>query len=172
MTEEKTNLWRKFEAVVKPVTIVLAFVGLLLVGFCNEAKADVGVELGAGFLSGEPSKGAVLYVEERFDNKFSIGVGYISEQWVTPRTEPKTFVRENLWVQGTRYVTIKGGFELSAGISYWNGTSRALGSNFNAALGIHYQWSNFYVNLRHYSNAGSARPNMGQDMLSVGWRFR
>lgn len=42
--------------------------------------------------------------------------------------------------------------------------------NFN--LGLSYQYDHFIVEYLHLSNAGTSSPNLGRDMLIVGWRFR
>lgn len=169
------NWVRKIEKWFKPWMMIVAFILILILGFAKESKADertgVQVEIGGGFLSGQYSKAGAISVQQRFDNKFSLGMGYISEQWVIPRKEPKTWMQENLWVQGQRHVDL-GHFDLGIGIAYFNSTNRALGSHFVAALSVQYNVSDRWnIKLRHFSNAGSARPNMGQDMIMVGYRF-
>jgi hypothetical protein len=42
--------------------------------------------------------------------------------------------------------------------------------NFNLMLGYHH--GRFSVRLNHISNAGSSRPNLGRDMVLVGWSFK
>ena len=177
-----TNLTRTIEKYFRPVLLVLAFLGLLMFAFAKEARGEVTTELGAGFLSGEVSKGAALILTERwggpYDNRYSVGMGYISEQEVTDRSGDFYEVRENLWVQAQRRVPfpVKGCpidcWGLGIGVAYFNGTNRALGSNLTAALSVEFRPNErLSVNIRHYSNAGSATPNMGQDMLSVGYTF-
>ena len=179
MSVTMNNWIRKIEEKFKPWMMIVVFIILLVIGFANEAKADVDktgvqIELGGGFLSGQYSKAGAIAVQQRFDNKFSIGMGYISEQWVIPRREPKTWVQENLWVQAQRHVGLQvgGNWDFGIGIAYFNSTNRALGSHFTAALSLEYNFNRKWnVKLRHFSNAGSARPNMGQDMLMIGYRF-
>ena len=179
----ESNLTRKFEKIIKPFFIVLTFIALLMFGFCREAKAEVTGELGAGFLSGQLSKGAALIVTERwggpYGSRYSVGMGYISEQEVTDRKENFHEVRENLFIMAQRRVSfdIKGCpdhdcITLGIGPAYFNGISRWNGSKFVAALSVEFRpdehWS---VNIRHFSNAGSATPNMGQDLLTIGYTF-
>lgn len=168
-----TNWTRKLEAVVKPVAIIAVFLGVLTFGFYKEAKADVQLEVGAGFLSGEFSQGGALVLSERFgpNGRYALGMGYISEQEVTDRSEDFYEVRENLFVFAQRRVCQRW-MCLGIGAAHFNGTNRALGSKFTAALSVELEKGNWSLNLRHFSNAGSAPPNMGQDMLTVGYAFR
>lgn len=172
MDPEKKNLWRRLESLVQPLYLVGLFVLLLTLGFCKEGRADeVSMELGAAFLSGEYSKGQVLFINERFD-RYSIGLGVISDQEVTDRSGNTYFPEENIFLQGQRHVSLSQKFGLGIGAAYFNATNRAIGSKFEFTLSIHYQLSDrFSVQIRHWSNAGSARPNMGQDALTVGYHF-
>ena len=173
MSEEKKNLTRSIEAVIRPVFMVLALVGLLFMAFAKEGKAEMTAELGAPFLSGEFAEGAALFLEQRWD-KWGCGMGYLTEQVVRPRTEPKQDVRPNLWVQCQRYATMgsRDQWEFGVGPAYFNSTNRALGSNFTAALSIGYDFNEKWgVKVRHWSNAGSASPNMGQDLLTIEYSF-
>lgn len=174
MTErtDLTNWVRKLEAIIKPVYLVGLFILLILFAFAKEARADeVSVELGATFLSGEYSEGQALILSERF-GKYSVGVGYITEQYVTPRNSTRTFVMENVFIQGQRHVRLSDRFEFGLGVAYFNATNRALGSNFEFSLMVRARISDrFSVQLRHWSNAGSARPNMGQDVVTIAYHF-
>lgn len=166
------NLWRKFEAVVKPWMLIVTFILLLLFGFYKEAKAEVTLEIGPTFLSGDYSKGGIIMLRENFDNHYSIGLGYIYKQEVIDRHDRFYAVDENLFIQGQRHVDL-GNWDLALGVAYFNATNRALGSKFTAALSIGYEWdSGFGIHLRHWSNAGSGWPNMGQDALTFAWSFQ
>lgn len=167
------NLWRKIERIIKPLYIIIAFLMLLALGLSREASAETGVEVAGGFLSGSFSRGGALYLNERFHKKYSVAMGYISEQWVTPRKEPRTYVRPNLCFQAMRHVGVTENFELGLGPAYCTATNRALGSNVSAALEMrYYLGARGYAFLRHYSNAGSKPPNMGQDIIGLGFRFK
>ena len=163
----------------------LAVVGLLLLfawALYNEANAEVTAEVGAGFLSSQYSKGGTVIVTERwggpYGSRYAIGMGYISEQQVLTRRRNFYEIRENLFVFAQRRASfhLKGCewdcISIGLGVAYFNDTNRALGSNFNAALSIEFRptdrWS---LNIRHFSNAGSAVPNMGSDMITFGYTF-
>lgn len=166
------NLWRKIEATVKPWTLVLAFIILLLIGFWKEGRADVSVELGPTFLSGEFSDSGGLILNETWPNRWRIGVGLIGPQNVTDRSGTHYDVRSNLFVHGQRVVAITKNLDFGIGAGYFNAKTRWNGSNFVASLSMEYslndRWS---INYRHWSNAGSASPNMGQDIFTAGYRF-
>lgn len=166
------NWTRKLEAIFKPVYLVAAFLIVLLLFFAAESRADVQVEFGAGFLSGEFSQGGALILSERFgDNKYTLGLGYISEQEVTDRSGDFYEVRENLMVFAQRRVCQRW-LCLGIGAAYFNGINRALGSEFTAAISIEAWKGSWSLNVRHFSNAGSSVPNMGQDLLTVGYAFQ
>ena len=165
------NLWRKIESKIAPWMLVTIFLLLLLFGFYKEAKADVTVEIGPTFLSGKFSKGGIVEIHERFD-KYQIGMGVISSQEVTDRAGDFYNVRANLFVHGQRVVKVSQNFDFSLGVGYVNAKTRWNGSNFVASLGIEYSHTDKWkVNFRHFSNAGSASPNMGQDMFTIGYKF-
>lgn len=166
------NAWRKFEEVVKPWMIVVAFVLLLLLGFCREAKADVTVELGPTFLSGEYSKSGAILIREDFDNHYSLALGFMGEQEVTDRSGNTYHPGVNLFVQGQRQVRLGQHWELGLGVAHFNATHRGLSSHFNAALSVGWEKGPWSFHFRHWSNAGSSRPNMGQDLFTLGYTFQ
>ena len=167
----ESNLVRKFEKLVKPVLIIAAFMLLAFFGLSREAKADVSLELGATFLSGEYAQGQVLLLTEQFD-RYSVGVGYITKQRVVDRSGTLYNIRENILIQAMRHIRITEKFNMGIGVAYFNGTNRALGSNLEFSLLVRYDFSDrLSMNIRHYSNAGSSPPNMGQDMITFGYTF-
>lgn len=168
------NLWRKFERIVRPWMMVLLFIIILIFGFMRESRADVvSVELGPTMLSGELSEGAVLMVNQTWDERWRLGMGYVAEQKVTPRREPEMEVRPNLFIHGQRIVGITENFDLGLGVGYFNAKTRWNGSQFVASMSIEYSINdNWSLQFRHFSNAGSASPNMGQDMFTIGYSFR
>lgn len=166
-----SNRWRDFEAKIKPLYIILFFLALILFAAHKEAKAEITVEVGPTFLSGEFADGGLLALTETF-GKYSVGVGYVSKQEVTDRSGTFYELDENAFVQAYRNFNVYRGFNLGLGATYFNATNRALGSNFAFSCLVNWQITdNLSLNFRHYSNAGSATPNMGQDALTIGWTF-
>lgn len=165
------NLWRKFEEIVKPWMMVALFILILLFGFWKESKADVQVELGPTFLSGEFSDGAALVLNEDW-GKWRIGMGVIGPQEVTDRSGTTYDVRTNLFVHGQRIVAITDNLDFSLGVGYMNALTRWNGTKFVASMSVEYSLNDHWsINYRHFSNAGSASPNMGQDIFLVGYKF-
>jgi hypothetical protein len=165
------NLWRKVEAVFKPVFMVVLFLTVFFgMAYCSDAEAEMRIEAGPTLLSGEYGDGGMLMFTEKFGD-WSFGMGYITKQQVEDRAGDDNKLKENLFFQAQRHVEWKE-IELGLGMAYFNNTNRALGKKMAASLSIHWniddQWS---LGFRHYSNAGSGSPNMGQDALLVGWRF-
>lgn len=168
-----SNRWRDFEKVVKPVFLIATLLGLLFFAWAKEAKGDMHLELGAPFLSGEFAEGATLMVEER-RGRWGCGMTYITEQRVRPRNDPPQDLKPNLGIHCLRYATLgdRDQWEFGVGPAYWNSTNRALGSKFNAGLSVAYKFNEKWaLRVRHYSNAGSASPNMGQDILTLAYSF-
>ena len=165
------NLWRKIEEFVKPWMLVLAFIVLILFGFYKEANAEVTVELGPTFLSGEFSKSGGLVINETFD-KYRVGLGLTGTQRVKDRAGDVYHPRANLFLHAQRIVGISRNINFGLGVGYFNAKTRWNGSNFVASLSLEYtlneKWS---LNYRHFSNAGSAAPNMGQDIFLIGYTF-
>jgi hypothetical protein len=167
----------------RPLYIILLF--LLLFFYWVSAEADVTLEVGPTNLSGDWAGGAAI-LSERF-GKYELGIGYISEQEVSLRTfslsDPSCTritdgynrcdfeIRENIFVHAQRIVKYKK-CELGIGPAYFSNTSRVFGSHFNIGLMAGcYINKNLSIRIRHYSNAGSATPNLGQDILTIGYKF-
>ena len=154
---------------VEGVYLVAAFFILLCLAFCDDARAGVEIEVGPTFLSGEWSEGGVLLISETFENKFMVGAGYMSKQYCHC-TWP-TEVRENIFIFGARKVRYKK-VDLSIGMAYFQNTNRALGKNLTFGLSLGYTFNkHWFINARHWSNAGSGSPNLGQDALTIGYSF-
>ena len=162
---------------IKPVFVVGVFVLLLFYLFNREAKADVYIEVGETMLSSQWA-GQSLLLTERF-GQWDFALGYISEQnfFATCSTSlpkwPKCEfdIRENTFIHAQRIVQYKQ-CEMGIGPAYFQHTSRVSGSKFmfSLMLGCNITEHSF-VRIRHYSSAGAATPNLGQDMLTIGWRF-
>ena len=164
---------------IKPIYIIALFLLLLIIGFCRESKAEVSIEAGPTFLSDSRSHGGVLLLSERF-GKYDFGLGYVSEQNVNvPCGSPLARsvrcdydIRENIFVSAQRIVTFNR-CELGIGPAYFSNTNRALGKQFTIGLsaGCHISKKLSLV-IRHYSNAGSGTPNLGQDALMIRYSFK
>ncbi len=161
----------------KPIYLVLLFLLLIFYLFDREAKAQVQIELGPTNISGDWA-GAALMLSERF-GKYDVGIGYVSEQRATVTCGPSLpaipkcafDIRENIFISAQRIVKYKH-CEMGIGPAWFQNTSRVFGKQLNFGLMIGCNISEqAFVRIRHWSNAGSASPNLGQDLLTIGWRF-
>ncbi len=157
-----------------PKGAVIGIVIVLLLFFAYKAKATE-AEIGPTY-SGEFNGGAGLIVTERiFDNKIDFGIALISEQ---------DFDKENLRLDnnGTVFAAFVAtkpdkwwkGFptEVHLGPAYWIHTSRFIGDELGFMLALKWHIGKHQtINIRHWSNAGTTKPNHGQDLLTWGWRF-
>jgi hypothetical protein len=150
----------------KLISKVGAFLALLLT---FEATATE-VEVGPTNLSGDMAGFAVLLTEDV--GKWSFLGGYISEQEVDtcPRPDCHFEIEPNIFFGVQRIVTL-GDVELGVGPTWFQNTNRALGANINWGLSIGYRWDKVSVRFRHASCGGSCKPNMGQDILTIGYEF-
>ena len=155
---------------------ILAIVALLFLS--ANANSESQVELGIGFLSSQFSKSGVAFFQEMwggsYGTKYSVGMGYIYKQEVTDRQGYFSKLNENIWVQAQRrFCWVEDDRVcVGAGPAYFQNTNRALGKNFNLALSVEIRPQNrVTINIRHYSNVGSGMPNMGQDMITIGYLF-
>lgn len=160
-----------FDKYFKPLYLVGAFLVLLLIAFAAESRAgEVSMEVGAGFLSSRPGGGAAVVLTETWNERYSLSVGWFDKQVCKCRFDT-TPVDENIFIQAMREARL-GKFDFGLGMSYWQNTSRVFGRNMNYAIMIEYNVTpRFSARLRHWSNAGSAAPNLGQDFLSLAYKF-
>ena len=146
--------------------IVLAFLFLLAFFFSQESESAE-LEIGPTNLSGEWSGGGMILLTER-EGKWAFGGGYVSEQYCKC-TWPAD-IKPNIFFQVHRVIDYKN-WEIGIGPTYFQNTNRALGTNLNWGLSVGYKYKKWSIRLRHYSSAGSGTPNLGQDILTVGYRF-
>jgi hypothetical protein len=146
---------------------------LLLCTF--SVSAETRLEVGPTYLSDQSSDGYMVVISERM-GKFDIGVGYVSEQDVWPKWEKRhgygpAHLERNSFIYGQR-IWSKGKFELGIGAAHFSNKNRALGqrTTWPVTLGWNFN-KDVSIRLRHFSNAGSATPNLGQDAVTLAWTF-
>ena len=148
------------------IWIILVFV-LVLIFFLYEEANAVELEIGPAVLSGEYSEGGALIINESV-GKWDIGGGYISKQ-VCHCNYPDD-LKENIFFHGQTIVEYKM-VEIGIGSAYFQNTNRALGKNLTWSLSLGFGGEHWSVRMRHFSNAGSGSPNLGQDMVTIGYQF-
>lgn len=154
----------------RPWMLILLFMCVMFWMLAQEAKAETEVELGPTNLSGDWAGGSIMISENA--GKWSFGGGYVSEQFVKtcPRVDCENDIEPNIFFQVQRVVKYNH-WQMGIGPAYFNNTNRALGTNLTWGLMLGYKWDKWAIRFRHYSNAGSGKPNMGQDMLTIGYTF-
>lgn len=153
----------------KPVVyLILAFlVAFFLMRSC-EAEASEGIiEVGPTF-TGEFNGGVGLVYTERLAGKWDVGVMLVSDQqW---ENVPRVGNNGGIFVQ--RVVKYKA-FEMGLGAAGWINTSRIIGCHLGYTLSVRYNITpRVPLTIRHWSNAGTCDRNRGQDLLTIGWRFK
>lgn len=139
------------------------------------AAAETRLEAGPTYLSDESSGGYSVMVSERF-GVWDLGIGYVSEQDVWPTWEQENgygevHIGRNAFVYGQR-VWQRGRFEFALGVAHFSNNNRALGQRTTYPVAIGWNFNERYsIRLRHFSNAGAAAPNMGQDAVTLGVTF-
>lgn len=155
------------------VFAILAVLGLFFL-YAVYNKADAAeAELGPTF-TGEFNGGLGLSYMERVHPKIDVGVTLISDQDWNDRV---THNNGNVWAAfvqerpdgWTRWLPS----EMSIGAAAWiNTDDRLIGCHLGYQLGVKYRFTKaLSVGIRHWSNAGTCKPNRGQDVLTFGWRF-
>ena len=155
------------------------WLALLLTFMVSTAQAELSVEIGPTFLSDSRAKGFMLLGQERF-GKYDIGLGYVSQQKFNHPCGPE-FARtvrcdfelnENIFFNAQRIFST-GNWEFGLGVGAFQNTNRALGRNFTFSTSGRYTLSSgLFISFRHFSNAGSGTPNLGQDAINIGWTFK
>lgn len=157
----------------KTVYGILAFLALVVsyLYFSSEAHGAE-MELGPTY-TGEFNGGYALIFTERFSKRYELGLSVISDQsW----DDVEVGNNGNFWA--AYVITRPENFwpvlpsEILLGANYWIKTESPItGCHVGYILGAKYRFSDFSVGWRHWSNAGSCKPNTGQDLLTFGWRF-
>lgn len=168
-------MWKKILNIPKGAAIgVVLFVLLFIAYNALSASQAAELEVGATY-TGEFNKGAALAFSERLGGRWDVGLGLVSAQTWDDGVDT---AENNGHVWGAfvierpeRWYPIFPS-ELSLGINYWFKENPPInGCQEGYMLGLKYRFKDFSIGWRHMSNAGTCRPNRGQDLLMFGWRF-
>jgi len=167
----------KPDAVKVIVVVVAIFVAYIF--WPSAAKAEeTYLEVSPTILSGEYSDGMAFMLSEVWKDKYLLGFGVIGNQ-TCKCNEGKVAVGNNIMIQAQRLVRGPDVFllrhtQMGMGLAYFYKQNRALGSNltFGVMIAVHRpdRWWKYLPNdfvVRHYSNAGTATPNTGQDLYPM-----
>lgn len=147
--------------------LVLLFI-LLACFIWYKTSEAVELEIGPTFLSGEYSEGGMLIFSAPVTERWHIGGGYTYKQYC--HCNYPADLEENIFFQVQHRSQWKL-LEIGIGPAYWQNTNRALGKNLTWSLSMGLVWDHWSVRVRHFSNAGSGKPNLGQDAILIGYAF-
>jgi hypothetical protein len=146
---------------IKPVTIAIAIFVLAFFGLreCEAGTLEVGGSV-------TDVRGEGLVYTESFGTKWDIGMYVTGEMKLDGKP-----VEKHGGVFGQRIVR-KGKFQMGLGVAWHMNTSRLIGSELGYALHLGWDFNDrLGVKWRHWSNAGTTRPNRGLDLALISWRF-
>jgi hypothetical protein len=152
---------------------IAIFAGLPFgVRVCNAAEPVMEPEVGATVLHG--SRAATLGASVRWPKAgpgttdWECGLFVIDEYHYRGSAQPRQAVANCLLVAHI----IKKRFDFGAGAAYLYNTDAINGSRLNFALLAQYRVTDrLTISWRHWSNAGIVLPNVGRDVVLVGWNF-
>jgi hypothetical protein len=128
--------------------------------------AETLVEAGPAFMFRRPGTGVAAVWTER------IGHWDLGMMFVSPQHLHGLKLNANAGLRLARNVRC-GRAELGLGLGYWMHSSHAFGHRqvFELTAGWHLT-PQVALRFRHYSNAGQATPNVGQNMVTASWSFQ
>lgn len=139
---------------------------------CNAGEPAFEPQVGAAVLRGSAT--AALGASVRWPeagpgtSDWECGLFVIDEYDYHGSSQPRQAIANCLLVAHI----IKKRVDFGAGAAYLYNTDAINGSNLNFALLARYQITDrLTISWRHWSNAGLAQPNVGRDVVFVGWRF-
>lgn len=154
-----------------PVRYVLvAFVLVLIAAFATQCRAgDLKLEAGSAIVRGEtPAIGFVKSWRNRGvgDYQYECGFGLVGSSTYNDRPQRNQGVAECLLVDGF------GRFDIGAGLAAQS-SGDAYNTMVNFSLLLRWRITDrLSLAYRHRSNAGTGTPNLGRDVILVGWRLR
>jgi hypothetical protein len=150
------------------VYVIIAFVVLLLLLFATKSRgSELTFEGGSAMVRGyTPALGLNINFPRAGPVNTDYEVGFLlSGQSTHHKNNPNAFTGYGLIVDGYK------NFEMGLGFAYTNvaweytcQTTAALMARWRVTPKIAVQW-------RHFSSAGSCKPNAGRDFLTASWRF-
>lgn len=147
---------------------ILVFITLLLLAFATNCRAAE-LEFGAGktYIRGDT---------EVIDLSLTLPLEGLEAAWQTSLTlvgssrydgldQPNNFAVQSLLVDGF------GNFDVGFGVGFLQNSDRYNGSSMNFVLQLGLDLGRVKVTARHWSNAGTRKPNLGRDFLLISYSF-
>lgn len=160
----------------KTMIAVLAVVALLTLGLllptCHAAPLDapyVQLSAGSAVVRGQAPVLDLSFTQPAVQLRQAFwqeSLTVIGTSNFRGQSVPNNFVARGLFVDGF------GKFDIGLGLSWMQNPAPYNGSNVNFNLQLSYRLPlGATLTYTHLSNAGSRIPNLGRDMLLLGWRF-
>lgn len=162
-------LGKLFQNPKQVVVLITVFVLLLLLLFSVKSRgSDLTVEGGAALLRGEtPTLGLTITWPQAgpVDTDYELGFQLVGQSDGDSGPQPNAIMVHGALVDGWK--------NFEAGLGFY---AHNVDWEYNCDFGFHllarYRFTErLGMQWRHYSSAGSCRPNKGRDLLTLGWRF-
>lgn len=157
----------------KPVVIaIVAFVLLMFSYWAFADQGDIEAEFGPTF-TGEFNGGTALLVNYRVFDNVDAGFGLISSQeWDDVSIGNNGVYYLNLIAEKPAGWWRVLPDEMGLGPSGWIKEQAPInGCHLGFNMALKWRFGDFGVGVRHWSNAGTCKPNRGQDVLTFSYRF-
>lgn len=149
--------------------VLVAFVIVLTLAYATQCRGEgLQLEVGSTIVRGEtPSIGFVKAWRNRGvgDYQYECGFGLVGSSTFRDQPQRNQGVAECLLVDGF------GRFDIGAGLAAQS-SSDDYNTRVNFSLLLRWRLTErLSLAYRHRSNSGTASPNLGRDVLLVGWRL-
>lgn len=150
---------------------ILIFILLLLGAFATQCRAESVLQFEGGSTVGRgyaPAVGVSVVWPDAgpLDADFQCGIQLVGTSTFRDNDQPNQAAVQCLVVDGYKRL------DLGIGVVALQNTDDYNGSHVNFSLLAGYRFTDkFGVIYRHWSNAGTVKPNIGRDMLLLTYRF-
>ncbi len=161
--------------------------GVALIFMCCSVNSEILIEAGPNFTEEDSTESVTLLVQKRWQDKYAVGLGYISAQSVDTcgRSDCQWDIPRQFMIGAERIFHWRR-LSFGIGLYYIDGVHRISSANLNARSSIALAFTDqFAVKLSHLSNGGVGRDittcndvvcltdafNLGMNTLTLVWRF-
>lgn len=154
----------------KPLVYGIAlFVALMLLLFSVKSRGeDLYFDAGSAVVRGyTPTIGLNIVWHEAgpVNTDYEAGFNLIGQSDYKGEHQPNQFVVHGMLVDGWKNA------ELGMGFAYFNNQT-AYNCQFTYSMLARYRFTqDIHIQWHHFSTSGSCKPNLGRDLLTIGYRF-
>lgn len=159
----------------KSVIGVAILVTALLLAFatkCHSADGDTQFSGGAAIMRGPTAALQLEYLwGEHGDHHLESGITLVGTSDHYEGFPQYQGHQQNNFFLNTTLIDGFGPVDLGLGLAFIQNTDayNSTGANFHLLAGYHFK--HLHLSYNHFSNAGTKHPNMGRDIVLLGWRF-